>query len=130
MKGGASGWFIVGAAVWWGLATILLLLLVVWGGIRCPWFVALYFAATVLVSIAAFAAYGLDKRYAQAERWRVSEKTLHWLDALGGWPGGLIAQQVFRHKTQKLRFRMVFWLIVIIHLPLTLYSLLQVTVGG
>ncbi len=130
MRGGASGWFMIGAVVWWVLATVLLLLLVMWGGIRCPWFVALYFAATVLVSIAAFVAYGLDKHYAQANKWRISEKTLQWLAALGGWPGGLVAQQVFRHKTQKLRFRVVFWLIVALHVPLTLYSLLQVTVGG
>ena len=130
MKGGASGWVVIGAAVWWVLATVLVLLLIIWGGIRCPWFVAVYLVATVLVSIAAFVTYGLDKHYAKTEKWRVSEKTLHWLSALGGWPGGLIAQQVFRHKTQKLRFRVVFWLIVIVHLPLILYSLLQITVGG
>ncbi|WP_147463771.1 DUF1294 domain-containing protein, partial [Pseudomonas amygdali] len=34
---------------------------------------------------------------------------------LGGWPGALLAQQVFRHKTRKVSFQIVFWLIVLAH---------------
>ncbi len=47
---------------------------------------------------------------------RVPEKTLHLLALFGGWPGALMGQRVFRHKTQKFGFRIVFWLCVTLHL--------------
>ena len=40
---------------------------------------------------------------------------MHITELLGGWPGALIAQQVFRHKTRKASFQTVFWLIVLVH---------------
>ena len=40
---------------------------------------------------------------------------LHLLELLGGWPGGLIAQQVLRHKTRKLSYQVIFWCIVALH---------------
>ncbi|MGV8663884.1 DUF1294 domain-containing protein, partial [Pseudomonas aeruginosa] len=43
---------------------------------------------------------------------------------LGGWPGALVAQQVFRHKTRKLSFQLVFWGIVLLHQSFWLDSLL------
>lgn len=66
----------------------------------------------VLASVAAFFMYGMDKRAAVRGTWRTPESTLHVLSLLGGWPGALIAQQVFRHKTAKRSFRAVFWLTV------------------
>ena len=38
---------------------------------------------------------------------------LHMLEALGGWPGALVGQRWFRHKTRKARFQGVFWAIVL-----------------
>jgi uncharacterized membrane protein YsdA (DUF1294 family) len=40
---------------------------------------------------------------------------LHLVELLGGWPGALVAQQCFRHKTRKLSYQMVVWLIVAAH---------------
>ena len=40
---------------------------------------------------------------------RTPESTLHLVDLLGGWPGALIAQQRYRHKTSKVAFQRVFW---------------------
>jgi uncharacterized membrane protein YsdA (DUF1294 family) len=57
--------------------------------------------------------YALDKRAARLGRSRTSEATLHLVDLAGGWPGGLVARHVFRHKTSKRSFRIVFWLSVI-----------------
>ncbi|RYM12717.1 DUF1294 domain-containing protein [Pseudomonas aeruginosa] len=49
---------------------------------------------------------------------------LYWFELLGGWPGALVAQQVFRHKTRKLSFQLVFWGIVLLHQSFWLDSLL------
>ncbi len=65
------------------------------------------------VSAVTFIAYGADKGAARRSGRRVPESTLHVLALLGGWPGALVAQQVFRHKTRKQPFRVVFWLAVV-----------------
>jgi uncharacterized membrane protein YsdA (DUF1294 family) len=36
----------------------------------------------------------------------VPESSLVWLGALGGWPGGFLGMNVFRHKTAKLSFKL------------------------
>lgn len=69
----------------------------------------------VLVSLISFALYASDKKAAQNGEWRVPENSLHFFDLLGGWPGGLLAQQQFRHKTRKVNFRIVFWLTVVLN---------------
>ncbi|MFP5341147.1 MAG: DUF1294 domain-containing protein, partial [Gammaproteobacteria bacterium] len=38
-----------------------------------------------------------------------------FFELAGGWPGALVAQQVFRHKTRKLSYQLTFWLIVVLH---------------
>lgn len=66
---------------------------------------AVYLAASLATAVA----YRIDKSAAQSGAWRTSERTLHVLALFGGWPGALIAQSVFRHKSQKASFRIVFW---------------------
>lgn len=75
------------------------------------WIPVLYLA----MSVGGFAAYGIDKSAAKAGRPRVSEQTLLTVGVLGGWPGALIAQQVFRHKTRKRSFRRMFWFTVLVN---------------
>jgi uncharacterized membrane protein YsdA (DUF1294 family) len=72
-------------------------------------------AAYGVVSVVAFFLYWSDKRKARADTWRTPENVLHAVELAGGWPGALLAQQVFRHKTRKLSFQLVFWLIVLMH---------------
>lgn len=60
-------------------------------------------------SVIAYVAYAVDKRAAERGTWRTKEATLHLLALLGGWPGALIAQRVFRHKTRKASFQAVYW---------------------
>jgi uncharacterized membrane protein YsdA (DUF1294 family) len=57
------------------------------------------------VSLVAFLLYWSDKRKARADAWRTPENVLHAVELAGGWPGALLAQQVFRHKTRKCRSR-------------------------
>ena len=72
-------------------------------------------AAYGIVSVLAFFLYWSDKRKARADSWRTPENVLHAVELAGGWPGALLAQQVFRHKTRKVSFQLVFWLIVLMH---------------
>ncbi|HEY1029436.1 MAG TPA: DUF1294 domain-containing protein [Pseudomonas sp.] len=75
------------------------------------WVLPLY----MLASLASFMQYWLDKRSAQSGGRRIAENTLHLVELAGGWPGALIAQQIFRHKTRKASYQTVFWLIVGLH---------------
>lgn len=71
-----------------------------------------YFAVSLIV----FLMYWIDKRAATRGAQRTPEKTLHLLELFCGWPGALLAQQVFRHKTRKGSYQFVFWLAVLVNL--------------
>jgi len=75
------------------------------------WILPLY----LLASLLSFVQYWLDKRSAQNGSRRTAENTLHLVELAGGWPGALIAQQTFRHKTRKASYQAVFWMIVAAH---------------
>ena len=77
----------------------------------------------VVVSGVTMFAYAFDKSAALNARWRTQEQTLHVLELLGGWPGALIAQQLFRHKTNKTSYQVAFWFCVFANLAgLALYA--------
>jgi hypothetical protein len=60
-----------------------------------PAAVPVFYAAA---SVAAVIAYRLDKSAAGRNAWQTSERMLHFIAAMGGWPGALVAQEVFRHS--------------------------------
>jgi uncharacterized membrane protein YsdA (DUF1294 family) len=72
---------------------------------------ALYFVASII----AFILYWDDKYAARKGYWRTTEKSLLFCGLIGGWPGALIAQQFFRHKSSKTKFQILFWCSVIIN---------------
>lgn len=72
-------------------------------------------AAYGIVSLITFLLYRSDKRSAMAAQQRTPENLLHLSELLGGWPGALIAQQRYRHKTRKVSYQLMFWLIVTGH---------------
>ncbi|MBJ7539310.1 DUF1294 domain-containing protein [Marinomonas transparens] len=71
-----------------------------------------------LLSFITFCVYGMDKWAAKRQKSRVRESRLHLLSLVGGWPGALLGQRVFRHKTKKVRFRVVFWLTLLVNVTL------------
>jgi uncharacterized membrane protein YsdA (DUF1294 family) len=68
------------------------------------------------VSIVSFGTYGYDKSIAGRGVTRVPELILHLLTALGGTIGSFAGMQIFRHKTQKKSFQLVFWAIVVVQI--------------
>jgi len=72
--------------------------------------------AYALMSAITLTIYGFDKSRAANGGRRVRESHLHALALLGGWPGALIGQQVFRHKRRKLGFMFVTLLLVAVHI--------------
>jgi uncharacterized membrane protein YsdA (DUF1294 family) len=74
-----------------------------------------YAILVVAASGISFVTYGFDKRRAGSGGRRVRERTLHLLAFSGGWPGALLAQRHFRHKTKKTPFLIAFWGVVGLH---------------
>lgn len=70
----------------------------------------------ILISLVTFTTYAIDKSAARNGRWRTSEKTLHTLALLGGWPGAYFAQTKLRHKSSKKEFKRVYWFSVLLNL--------------
>lgn len=99
---------VIGIGLWWGL------------GARSTLPVALG-CWIVAINIVTFAYYGYDKAQCRPGGRRVPEVVLHALGGLGGSPGGLAAMNLFRHKTIKGPFRIVFWGIVIVQIALVVW---------
>jgi uncharacterized membrane protein YsdA (DUF1294 family)/cold shock CspA family protein len=90
------------------------LFLVAYGAITWIWRLPLWVAGIyLLVSVVCFGLYALDKSAAQSGNWRIPESTLLAAGLFGGWPGGLVAQQLLRHKSSKASFQSQFWITVL-----------------
>ena len=63
-------------------------------------------------SIVALLAHARDKTAARKGRRRTSERTLHLLEFVGGWPGAILAMFLFHHKIRKPSYFLVTALIV------------------
>lgn len=86
------------------------------------------YAYLILINVAAFAVYGLDKKRAIAEEWRIPEATLLGLAAAFGSVGALFGMQTFHHKTRKPKFKYGVPALLLVHLGL--FYLLFLWDGG
>ena len=80
--------------------------------------IIIYFIA---INLFGFFIMWLDKRKARKGKWRIPEKTLFIITALGGGIGTIAGMYVFRHKTQKIAFVIGFPFITILEILLALY---------
>lgn len=78
--------------------------------------VAMWF---LLANVLTLAIYGIDKTAARKTWRRVPESTLLVFGVVGGWPGAIVGQQLFRHKTQKQPFKTYFIVSVTVSIVVT-----------
>ena len=57
-----------------------------------------------VVNVFAFVLYGADKYFAARGKWRISERNLLLIAAVGGSLGAYLAMNFFRHKTKYKKF--------------------------
>lgn len=89
----------------------LLLILAAVGSILTSYPVVMWL---LLINVLTMVMYGADKMAACKGMRRVPEATLLVFGVTGGWPGAILGQQLFRHKTQKQPFKTYFFISVIV----------------
>ena len=75
----------------------------------------------VVINIIGFLIMFIDKQKAKKGAWRIPEKTLFLITALGGGIGTIAGMYTFRHKTQKLKFTIGLPAILILEIVLAIY---------
>ena len=61
------------------------------------WIIIIY---VVIINLVTFFLFGEDKRRAKKKKWRIPEKVLFVLAAVGGSVGAIAGMWTFRHKTK------------------------------
>lgn len=79
----------------------------------------------IVINLIGFLSMLLDKRKARKHKWRIPEKTLFYITFLGGGIGTTVGMYLFRHKTQKSRFIILFPTITIVEIILIVYVFIK-----
>ena len=85
-------------------------------------YIIIYLSAMGLLT---FILFGADKHKAKAHKWRIPEKTLLGLSLLGGFAGGFLGMEFFRHKTKHWYFQFGMPAILIAQAALAVWLLLR-----
>ena len=67
----------------------------------------IFLSYLVLANLITFTMYGIDKRRAIKNKWRIPEKTLLLAALFGGAMGALWGMILFHHKTKKAKFFLI-----------------------
>ena len=78
----------------------------------------------ILINAVAFFMYGADKYFAKKDMWRISEKALLGVAAIGGAFGAFFGMEIFRHKTKHAKFRIFVPVLMAVHLGVLGYLLM------
>lgn len=84
--------------------------------------IVIYF---IIINLIGFFIMWLDKRKARKGAWRIPEKTLFVITALGGGIGTIAGMYTFHHKTQKIQFVIGFPLITILEVITIIWFLVK-----
>ncbi len=80
-----------------------------------------------LINAAAFFLMLTDKQKAKKKKWRIPEKTLLLVAALGGSLGAFLGMRLFRHKTLHKRFSIGIPVLLVLHGALLLWLIKEIT---
>lgn len=69
----------------------------------------------IIINIIEFILMGLDKLFSIKKMYRIPEIVLLIIPFLGGSIGGILGMYIFRHKTKKLKFNLLFTLSLIVN---------------
>lgn len=72
----------------------------------------------IFINLFTFLLFGLDKKAAINKRWRIKESLLLALNIIGGFIGGFLGMNFFRHKTKKIKFQIILFFSLILHVLL------------
>lgn len=75
----------------------------------------------IIINILGFLIMFIDKQKAKKGKWRIPEKTIFIVTALGGGIGTIAGMYTFRHKTQKVGFVVGLPLITIVEIIAIIY---------
>ena len=75
----------------------------------------------IVINVATFITYGIDKYKARRAMWRVREASLLILAVLGDKVGAWLGMKVWHHKTQHLKFKYGVPFILFAQIALALY---------
>jgi uncharacterized membrane protein YsdA (DUF1294 family) len=89
-------------------------------------FLTIYAIVIGVMSLITLIFYFADKRKAINGAWRIPEATLLGLSFFGGAVGGLIAMNLFRHKTKHWYFWAVNIIALIIHILIPIIAYLYI----
>lgn len=76
----------------------------------------------VVINLAAFCLFGVDKWKARRGAWRISEAALLLSAVLGGSLGALAGMRVFHHKTLHPLFTITVPLLLVLHVALAVWG--------
>ena len=76
---------------------------------------------TLIINIAGFLSMYIDKKRAIKNKWRIPEKNLFIIAALGGSIGSIAGMHLFRHKTKHWYFKFGMPFILIVQIILIIY---------
>jgi len=72
----------------------------------------------MVINVATFLTYGIDKWKAKRAKWRIREAALLMLAVLGGSVGAWLGMKVWHHKTQHKKFKFGVPAIIVVQLAL------------
>ena len=65
-------------------------------------------AYLISINLIGFILMFIDKRKAILKKWRIKENTLLLISLIGGCFGILLGMNIFKHKTKKAKFKLVY----------------------
>jgi len=70
----------------------------------------------IVLSFVSAIMHAVDKRRAIKQRRRISERSLHSMELVGGWPGAVMMTRAIKHKTSKASYMWTLYAIGAFHI--------------